>query len=135
MDFFSYIIDDIVSVKANMCNYSLDNIIEVEDTVSAYLQFANGAKGIFFATNAYEQNSAPFFEVVFERGIARYVDKQLWVNGHMVVEDMVQTVGKSYWGGGHVELIKKFYDKGKYFNIYDVKNTMETVFTMYDSQK
>jgi len=133
LDLFHYVIGDIISVKANMFNYSLENIIEAEDTLAAYLQFADDVQGIFFATNAYGINSAPLFEVVFEKGTVRYIDKQLWSDGQMLAEDAAPSVGKSYWGSGHARLIKKYYDEQQYFSVYDAKNTMETMFAMYDS--
>ena len=133
LDFFHYVIGDIIGVKADMSNYSLEGIIEAEDTLSACLEFENGVKGIFFATNAYAWNSAPFFEVVFEKGIVRYMDRQLWMNGQLLAEDAAPVIGKSYWGGGHAGLIKRYYDEQKYFNVQDAKNTMETVFAMYES--
>lgn len=133
LDFFHYIIGDIVSVKANMFNYSLEKVIEAEDTLVAHLEFKNSVKGIFFATNAYAKNSSPLFEVVFEKGTVRYIDNQLWMNGQLLAEDTVSVIGKSYWGSGHTGLIKRYYDEQKYFSVYDARNTMETVFAMYDS--
>ena len=135
LDLFHYVVGDILNVKANMFNYSLENVIEAEDTLVAYLQLVNDVKGIFFATNAYGVNSAPLFEVVFEKGVARYIDKQLWVDGQLLAEDARALVGKDYWGSGHARLIKRYYDEKKYFNVFDAKNTMETVFAMYDQAR
>lgn len=135
LDYFSYLIGDVVSVKANMCNFSLEDVIEVEDTFTARVSFADGVKGVFFATNAYTENSAPFFEIAFEKGTARYIDKQLWVNGKMVAEDAKPAAGKDYWGSGHEALMKRYYDGQKYFSVKDAQNTMETMFAMYDSAK
>ena len=131
LDLFHYVVGDIVSVKANMFNYSLKNVIEAEDTLVAYLGFADNVQGIFFATNAYGANSAPLFEIVFEKGVARYMDKQLWIDGRVIAEDVQTLVGKDYWGSGHARLIKQYYDEQKYFTVFEAKNTMETVFEMY----
>lgn len=131
LDFFSYVVGGIESVKTDMFNYSLSDVIEAEDTLSAYLTFQTGARGVFFATNAYVQDSSPIFEVVFEKVTVRYIDKQLWLNGKIIEEDAGQAVGKSYWGSGHAQLIKQYYDEQKYFTLSDVRNTMETVFDMY----
>ena len=133
LDYFSYLIGNVVNVKANMCNYSLEKVIEVEDTFTAKLGFDNGTTGIFFATNGYHENSAPYFEIAFEKGHVRYQDKKLWVNGNMVEEDTHPSIGKAYWGSGHGKLFKLYYDEQKYFSIADVQNTMETMFAMYDS--
>lgn len=135
LDLFHYIVDDIVSVKTNMSNYSLEGVIEAEDTLMAQLELKNGVKGIFFATNAYGVNSAPFFEVVFEKGTVRYMDKRLWLNGELLAEDEKPSLGKDYWGSGHAGLIRRYYDEGKYFSVFDAENTMKAVFAMYESAK
>lgn len=134
LDFFSYLVGNINSVKAIMANFSLDEI-EVEDTFSAYLSFENSAKGVFFATNAYGENSAPEFEIVFEKGRVRYIDTKLYFNGEIIEKDVKPTEGKAYWGIGHEKLIRLYYDNNKFFSPFDAKNTMQTMFAMYRSAK
>jgi len=134
LDFFSYLIGDIKSVKATMCNFSLPEI-EVEDTMSAYLGFEKGLNGIFFATNAYGKNSAPEFEVVFEKGKLRYMDNKLFLNRDIIEEDHKATEGKAYWGRSHKTLLKNYYENNIFFSPYDVKNTMKTMFAIYKSAK
>lgn len=135
LDLFSYLVGDIRNVKAHLCNYSLQEIIEVEDTLSAYLEFDNDVKGIFFATNAYSENSDIIFEIVFEKGIARYIDKQLWIEGTLVEEDKKSTAGKTYWGSGHEEMLRNYYDKHQYFSVSDVANTMNVMFAVYEERE
>lgn len=118
-----------------MCNHTLERIIEVEDTLAAHLEFGDGVKGVFFATNGYGENSAPFFEISFGRGTAAYINQKLWVNGVLAAEDAPVSAGKDYWGSGHERLIGRFYDEGKYFSLYDAANTMETVFAMYEDAR
>lgn len=133
LDYFYYLMGDMVSVKTMMANFSLEDVIEVEDTLAASITLASGAKGIFFATNAYTDNDTPFFEMVFEKGKVRYTDRQLVLNGEVIAEDVAATIGKAYWGSGHAGLLKRFYDEHKYFSVHDAQNTMETVFAMYQS--
>lgn len=133
LDYFSYLVGTVKSVQANMYNYSLNDVIEVEDTVTASLKMENGIGGLFFATNAYAENSAPYFEIVFEKGNVRYLEGQLWKNGEKVEEDIAPSLGKKYWGGGHAELFKRYYDRQEYFTIADIENTMNTMFAMYKS--
>lgn len=135
LDFFSYIVGEIRAVRADMCNHTLERIIEVEDTLAAHLEFGDGVKGVFFATNGYGENSAPFFEISFGRGTAAYINQKLWVNGVLAAEDAPASAGKDYWGSGHERLIGRFYDEGKYFSLYDAANTMETVFAMYEDAR
>lgn len=133
LDYFSYLIGDVAGVRANMCNYSLEDVIEVEDTFTASLKMKNGVKCLFFATNAYAENSAPYFEIIFEKETARYMDGRLWVGQQLVVEDSAPVLGKAYWGSGHKGLLKRYYDEHKYFSVKDIENTMETMFAMYES--
>lgn len=133
LDFFSYLLGDVKTINARMCNFTLNGVIEVEDTCSAVLETESGVRGIFFATNGYPENSSPLFEVSFENGMARYIDKQLWVNGQLIAKDSEAFAGKAYWGNGHEGLLKRYYDDHQYFSIADAKNTMETLFAMYES--
>lgn len=135
LDLMGYLGGGISSLKANMMNYSLQDIIEVEDTFSAMLKLKNGGTGIFFATNAYEADSKYDIEVVFENGTAHYVDDRLLLNGIEICHDITVTGEKSYWGAGHEELIRNFYRYDTYFNIDDAKNTMHSLFAMYESAK
>ena len=123
-----------VSVKADMMNYSLPEI-EVEDNCVARVLFEGGAAGIFFASNSNGANSPLDFEVVFEKGIARYTDAKLYVDKKLEEEDFKPTIGKDYWGRGHETLVRNYYDLNQYLSPFDVKNTMNTMFAMYESAK
>lgn len=133
LDLISYLAGNIESVSASMCNHSLKNVIEVEDTITAHLQIENNVSGFLFATNAYCSNSLPYIEVIFENGCARYMDGQLWINGVLTEEDQKPISGKSYWGTGHAALLKQYYEAGYYFSPASIKNTMLSVFAAYKS--
>lgn len=77
--------------------------------------------------------SAPEFETVFEKEMVRYTNGKLFVDGEVIKEDVVSTGVKAYWGNGHKHLIVDYYDKNKYFSLGNIKNTMDTLFAMYDS--
>ena len=132
LDLMCYLAGNVTDLRSCMANLSLQDAIEVEDTVAARLQFENGIGGIFFATNGYLRNSDPYLELEFESGRVRYMDGQLWVNGEMVTHDLIATRGKSYWGMGHELLLKKFYDEGIYFCVQDTENSMMTMFDIYE---
>ena len=135
LDLLVYLAGDIDCLKANMFNYSLENEIETEDTFTAYLSFKSGVKGLFFATNAYPVNTAPEIEIVYEKGIAKYSYGKLTIDGVIVAEDMKPDIGKDYWGTGHSGLLKNYYDQNFFFSPYNAKNTMYTLFAMYESAK
>ncbi len=115
--------------------------IEVEDNAQAVIDFENGARGIFNATNCYVTDEPYYLELLFENGHFRYADGRLYridSAGATVIEtDEKILVGKSYWGNGHARLIRSFYDSigGKdapYTDIHDAAETMKTVFAIYE---
>ena len=132
LDYFNYLVGEVTSVRAKMANFSLDEI-EVEDTFMARLIINHHIPAVFFATNTYGKNSAPLFEIELEKGFLRYMDKKLYLDGELIAEDSKPTGGKDYWGNGHERAFRNFYEEGKYFSPQDVKNTMETMFAMYQS--
>ena len=134
LDFLCSIGGQVESVKANMMNYSLPEI-EVEDTCTAYIKFTSGATGLLLATNVNGINSPIDFEVIFDKGVARYNDGKLYINGELKIEDSTPMLGKTYWGKGHEALAKNYYDFNNYFTPHDVKNTMNTMFAIYESAK
>ena len=133
LDYFSYLISDVESARAKTANFSLENVIEVEDTVCAYLKLKNNTTGVFFVTNAHVVSTPPEFEIVFENATVRYSDNCLTSDGIILERDQVATGKKAYWGLSHAKLISNFYDKGISFCPKDIKNTMETMFSIYES--
>jgi len=118
-----------------MSNFTLEDVIEVEDTVSASLTLKDGQKAVMFATNCYGRDKLPEFEAVFENGIVKYEDSTLYVDGEPVETDKKRDGVKSYWGIGHKALFRNYYEKGEYYSPLDIKNTMHTLFAMYESAK
>lgn len=135
LDYFTYIAGKVKSVNSMMANFSLQGVIEVEDTMAVHLVYENGAKGIFLATNAFAEHSDPYFEIVYEKGIVRYEDGKLLVNGEVIAEDQRADGAKWYWGTSHEKLIDLFYSTGKHFSVQDVKPTMDLLFACYKGAK
>ncbi len=127
-------------VEAYMANRHLKGVIEVEDTVEAYLE-AEGKRGLFFVSNAYTADAQVLVEVIGEKGSLMVSEDTLEVKIGDRVErqqfEMPTPVGKKYWGSGHFACIQDFYaamEKGEaYRNDLDsVKNTVETMLKIYD---
>ena len=133
LDLMIYLSGAVQNVNATMSNKTLQGIAEVEDTMDAFLQFENGATGIFYATNAHGKNSKPQLEFEFEHASFLYINGQLYRNGELICSDDQSFSGKDYWGSGHARLIYDLYMNQTGFTLSDVKNTMETVFAMYES--
>ena len=133
LDLLTYFGGEVSSVFASASNKSLQNVIEVEDTVDAYIKFKNGAKGVFFATNAYTPGSSVFIELAFENAHFRYIDGKLYKDGALLCEDETKFLGKSYWGSGHERTLYDHYTLNKNLSLSDIKATMDTMFAIYES--
>jgi predicted dehydrogenase len=86
----------------------------VEDTASARIQFKNGAKGLFFATNANADNSSVELEVLFEKERFTIKDSILTrvneAGGKVeLMEDAKLPGSKHYYGASHAKTINLFY--------------------------
>lgn len=92
----------------------LDYGIEVEDTVTAHLQFASGVTGLFWATNANSKNEGVQITVSLEKAEFEILDNILYQRGAdgaktRLCEDARMPGAKFYYGASHAKLMKKFY--------------------------
>lgn len=142
-DLLVHLIGKPVSVSATVANHHQKNIIEVEDTAEAYIQFENGATACFYATNAFVRSWPVMIDIVCEKASIRLEEqniKIIWSDGRIEENnyDAIVTGGKARWGAGHRALITHFYDcvrKNLPFGIdYDsAAVTMRLVFGIYHS--
>ena len=135
LDYFSYIGGEVKSVNAIMTNFTLKDVIEVEDTMAIHMEYEDDVRGVFFATNGFSESSDPMFEVTFEKGVIRYEDARLYVNGECIAEDSRGMGAKWYWGTSHEALIRRFYCENKHFTLQEIKPTMDLLFAAYKSAK
>lgn len=114
LDLLNYLIQkQPQTVDAVMTNHHLKGIIEVEDTLSAYITYPD-TKVSFYATTAYAVNSAPFIELECENMRIRMEEMELhcyYPDGSCKEIDVEKKagLGKSYWGAGHEDCIRDFY--------------------------
>ncbi len=114
LDLLYYLGGEITDVKA-MSGQITDNDIEVEDTVAASLHYANGARGLFLATNANYKNENVQISVQLENAEFLIMDNSLWRidedgAGEKLAEDEKAPGSKFYFGASHSRLIGLFYD-------------------------
>ena len=92
--------------------------VEVEGDIIARLEFANGANGLFFATNNNWTNESVQIRVAMEKGVFHIEDNTLW----KIEKDNTRTVIckapvlegiKFYYGASHTRLIARFYEAVK----------------------
>ncbi|MCZ0717349.1 Gfo/Idh/MocA family protein [Aerococcus kribbianus] len=106
---------ELVASKGKLIQLT-DYAIEVEDTATADFTFTNDVHGIYYATNAYQENSTVLVEVVTNEG--RYVisDNALYYyadkygQGHLICQDDIFPSSKSYYGMGHKLAIQALYE-------------------------
>lgn len=113
LDLLSYLGGKIRGVRATVSQI-LDYGIEVEDTVSASLNYENGARGLFMATNANFKNEPVQIVVQMEKGEFRIYDNilyQVMEDGTVkkLAEDRKMPGTKFYYGASHQKLISEFY--------------------------
>ncbi|MEH7117942.1 Gfo/Idh/MocA family oxidoreductase [Neobacillus vireti] len=113
LDLIQLLGGEIDSIRGSI-DQLLDYGIEVEDTASAHILFKNGAKGLFFATNANAENSSVELEVSFEKGKFTIKDSVLTkINREGQKEELIEDARmpgtKFYYGASHIKLINQFY--------------------------
>lgn len=132
-----------IKLGATMQNHHLQDIVEVEDTVEAWMEFSGGRRASFYATTAYACDAPVILEVSFERGRVTMIDKTIQVAKNdedvkiILCDEKHDIKGRSYWGKGHLSCIKDFYnclENGVSFqnDLCGVENTFETTMKIYE---
>lgn len=133
-------------VSASAHNYHLQEVIEVEDTIDAWMEFEDGKRANFYATTTYANDAPVILELAFENGRVMLVDEviQVYINGaepeFIKCNSPKDGIGKAYWGTGHLACIEDFYKclstNEPYGNDLDgVTNTLYTTMQIYEDAK
>ena len=138
VDLMLYFGGSVKSIQSDIHRWGVTGI-EVEDTANAILQFENGARGVFHATNCYVTDEAFQLDLRFEKAHFRYADGLLYeiLDGDIKVhaKDEKLQIGKSYWGCGHQIVIRNFYEGKNYPHIEDAYSAMKLIFDIYEKKK
>lgn len=143
IDMMIYFGGKVTDFKSDINHWYISNI-EVEDHAQVLMFFENGARGIFNASNCYVTDEPYILDLLFEKAHYRYADHCLYKIGEkgaeFITSDQSVKVGKSYWGSGHLTVIRSFYDSlaGKdahYTDINDAYDAMKMVFDIYDNSE
>lgn len=113
LDLLAYFLGTPLAVEAGIQNHHLKGIIEVEDTMEAYIRFADST-ACFYATTAYCDDVPPLIEISCENMTIRIEDLDVtyyYRDGRVEKPeiDRKEALGKSYWGCGHKDCIGDFY--------------------------
>ncbi len=100
------------SVTANLATHTLGHCIEAEDTAELFLDYGQGVVSQLYATNSAVANFPG--SVSLRTGQAGYeFNAQRVIRDNVPVDvgaDAVDIDAKSYWGYGHYNLIRHYYE-------------------------
>jgi len=130
-------------VQATMSNHHLKGKISVEDTVEAWMEFADGKRACFYASNGYVTDAPVILELQGTGGriTMNGPEVAVWTpdegSRHILCEQK-DGIGKGYWGCGHEACINDFYrclEQKETFqgNIAGVENTFDTMMKIYEA--
>lgn len=114
LDLMQWFAGGVTRVKGVVDSGELAAVTEGEDSAMATLHFANGARGLFYASNCNTTDSPLLMEIHCERGSLLLNDNTLWrVTSRervtLASDDSPDGSVKSYWGLGHQQAIRRFY--------------------------
>ncbi len=141
LDLLIYFLGKPVFTEGNYVNHSLKNIIEVEDTVEAFIKFENGARAIFFASNAYTTDSPVLLEIHCENMTINMQEERVIITEttgarHETLFEKAKVSGKDYWGESHLYCIADFYNSIENksavpIGVKEVENTIISMLEIY----
>ncbi len=119
--------------------------IEVEDTVEAWMEFPEGRRACFYASNAYAADANVILELHGDAGSICMNGSDILLftkdapSQHFTCEHR-QGIGKGYWGCGHRACIEDFYARlrdGKDYknNLKSAENTFRTMMRIYEEAR
>ena len=130
-------------VEATCTNHHLKGVIEVEDTVEAWMAFEDGKRACFYASNGYATDAPVLLELQGEKGRITVSGSEvtLWTAEEGAKHFSYETengIGKGYWGCGHQACIRDFYrclEEGRRYqgDVEGVTNTFETMMRIYEA--
>ena len=109
LDLMQWLLGEPTRVTATTSNFSLKEVIEVEDTAAAV--FTKGSEFSFFATNASNNNMS--VEITLKKPGTEIKIMSNWVavNGKIIGFDVINEYNvKACYGSGHEGLMRDFYN-------------------------
>ena len=144
IDLMGQVCGPIKSVKGSDLRL-MDLETDVEDTAVCRMDFENGARGIFFATNANSYNTGPILEVKAEKAVFVIDSRRLYQvdaqgERHLICSDEVLNSEKFYYGSSHGRMIGKFYaaienHSDDYVHVKDARMSNQVIDAIYQSGK
>lgn len=145
LDLMQWFAGGVTRLKGVVESGELADVTEGEDSAMATLHFANGARGLFYASNCNTTDSPLWLEIHCERGSLLLNDNVLWritpgERRKLATDDSPDGSVKSYWGLGHQQAIRRFYHaihhpETDYTDIHAAGKSLTLVEALYRSSQ
>ena len=145
LDLIQWFAGGVTRLKGVVESGELADVTEGEDSAMATLHFANGARGLFYASNCNTTDSPLWLEIHCERGSLLLNDNVLWritpgERRKLATDDSPDGSVKSYWGLGHQQAIRRFYHaihhpETDYTDIHAAGKSLTLVEALYRSSQ
>lgn len=146
LDLMQWFAGGVTRLKGVVDSGELADVTEGEDSAMATMHFANGARGLFYASNCHTADSPLLLEIHCEHGSLLLNDNTLWrttPEKSLKLETDASPDGcaKSYWGLGHQQAIRRFYHaithpgKTDYTDIREAGKSLTLVEAIYRSSQ
>ena len=145
LDLMQWFAGGVTRLKGVVESGELADVTEGEDSAMATLHFANGARGLFYASNCNTTDSPLWLEIHCERGSLLLNDNVLWLitpgeRRKLATDDSPDGSVKSYWGLGHQQAIRRFYHaihhpETDYTDIHAAGKSLTLVEALYRSSQ
>ncbi len=145
LDLMQWFAGGVTRLKGVVESGELADVTEGEDSAMATLHFANGASGLFYASNCNTTDSPLWLEIHCERGSLLLNDNVLWritpgERRKLATDDSPDGSVKSYWGLGHQQAIRRFYHaihhpETDYTDIHAAGKSLTLVEALYRSSQ
>lgn len=143
LDLLVWIMGAPETVKGTLRNHHLAGQTEVEDTAELFMRLG-GKPALLYASNAYATDAPVLIEFQMEKAALRLEGNTLDIITPDGTEHLTfpvpETLGKGYWGNGHLPCIRDFYrsleEKRPYQNdVASVADTTEAMLQIYESER
>ncbi|MEH0887628.1 Gfo/Idh/MocA family oxidoreductase [Enterobacter sp. UNJFSC 003] len=146
LDLMQWFAGGVTRLKGVVDSGELADVTEGEDSAMATLHFANGARGIFYASNCHTTDSPLMMEIHCENGSLLLNDNTLWrvtpdERTKLASDSSPDGSVKSYWGLGHQQAIRRFYhaihhpENTDYVGICEAGKSLTLVEAIYRSSQ
>ncbi len=140
LDLLIYLMGKPDMVEGSMANHHLKGVIQVEDTLEAWLGYPEKT-AVMYATTAYSQDAPVLLDFHFENAVVRLEGAELEIRRDGETERQTfenpAALGKGYWGTGHGTCIQDFYDALEKNRPYQndtssVRDTVDVMLSLYE---